>query len=513
MNASIGALLLSLAVAAFLTPVVRAGASRLGVVDNPGGRRVHTRVIPRLGGIAVVAGFFAPLLALGFTQGGVAQLFYADPSRMVGLLAGGLIVASLGAWDDVKGVRAWHKLAIQCVAAIVAWSCGFRMESFTFPWIGQVELGIFGLPCTVLWIAAVINAMNLIDGLDGLAGGIAFFACVTNFVVAALNGNPLVMLLSASLGGAILGFLLYNFNPATIFMGDSGSMFLGFVLATTSMMGASIQGSTTVAILVPLISLGVPIIDTLFAMVRRILERRPIFSPDRGHIHHRLLDLGITHRRAVLILYGVSIFFTMIAITIALGRNWEVGVALLALTVVMVGLARFIGYFEYVQIRKRQKSQIHSRSTERLRVALPYLLREVETCDGWTALRAAFERFGQRAELLSIECVSRSDAGLRNAEEFSWMADANAYPVGGRDPVRAAFDIPSARARIKFSWLSDDGEVAPQADILLQLAADTAERHVRSTLPKESLSELAADALSVGARLTPHPHTAPRAAE
>jgi UDP-GlcNAc:undecaprenyl-phosphate GlcNAc-1-phosphate transferase len=473
---------LSLVVAAAVTPFVRWAARRAGVVDNPGGRRVHTRTIPRLGGLAVVLGFFAPLVALAFTQSDVAGMFFSEPLRMVGLAAGGVVVASLGAWDDIRGVRAWHKLAVQCIAALVAWGCGFRMESFTLPFVGELELGVFGLPLTILWITAIVNAMNLIDGLDGLAGGIAFFACLTNFVVATINGNPLVMLLAAALGGAILGFLLYNFNPATIFMGDSGSMFLGFVLATTSMMGSSIQGSTTVAILVPLISLGVPIMDTLFAMVRRIMERRPIFSPDRGHIHHRLLDLGITHRRAVLILYGVSVLFTAGAITIALGRNWEVGVALLVLTVAMLGLARFVGYFEYLQIRRRQKQHIHSRGTERLRVAVPELLRALDAAER-EDVPALLERFGQVGELVHLELVPAGDAPLRGLPEVRWASPEDAIPVGGRDPVRASFDVSSAGAKLKVSWLSDDGDVSPQADILLQLAADALERRVKASLP------------------------------
>ncbi len=482
MRAALGALALSLVVAAAVTPLVRWAARRAGVVDTPGGRRVHTRVIPRLGGVAVVVGFYAPLIALAFTQSDVAEMFFADPSRLVGLLVGGVMIASLGAWDDIRGLRAWHKLAIQCLAALVAWGCGFRMENLTLPFLGELELGVFGLPVTILWIAAVVNAMNLIDGLDGLAGGIAFFACLTNFVVATLNGNPLVMLLAAALGGAILGFLLYNFNPATIFMGDSGSMFLGFVLATTSMMGSSIQGSTTVAILVPLISLGVPIMDTLFAMVRRIAERRPIFSPDRGHIHHRLLDLGITHRRAVLILYGVSILFTAGAITIALGRNWEVGGALLVLTVAMLGLARFVGYFEYLQIRRRQRQHIHSRGTERLRVAVPELLRALDVTDR-EDVAALLERFAQVGELVEIELVPAGEGPVRGLDEVRWAAPAHAYAVGGRDPVRASFDVASARAKLKVSWLSDDGDVSPQADILFQLAADALERRVKASLP------------------------------
>lgn len=487
MRASLGALVLALVVAAAVTPLVRNVARRAGVVDTPGGRRVHTKVIPRLGGIAVVLGFFAPLVALAFTQSDVAGMFFEDPLRLVGLAGGGLVVASLGAWDDIRGVRAWHKLAVQLIAALIAWGCGFRMEHLTLPFVGELDLGVFGLPITLLWIAAVINAMNLIDGLDGLAGGIAFFACLTNFVVAALNGNPLVMLLAAALGGAILGFLLYNFNPATIFMGDSGSMFLGFVLATTSMIGSSIQGSTTVAILVPLISLGVPIMDTLFAMVRRIVERRPIFSPDRGHIHHRLLDLGITHRRAVLILYGVSVLFTAAAITIALGRNWQVGVALLVLTVAMVGLARFVGYFEYLQIRRRQKQHIHSRGTERLRVAVPELIRALEDVER-ADIPGMLERFAQVAELLELELVARPGSTIRGLEAVRWLAAEDAYPTGAREPVRASFDVGSAHAQLKVAWLSDDGDVSPQADILLHIAADAIERRVKASLPAPALA-------------------------
>ena len=505
MRASVGALVLALIVAAAVTPLVRTFARRAGVVDEPGGRRVHTKVIPRLGGIAVVLGFFAPLIALAFTQSDVAGMFFEDPLRALGLAGGGLLVAALGAWDDIRGVRAWHKLAVQLIAALIAWGCGFRMENLTLPFVGELDLGVFGLPITLLWIAAVVNAMNLIDGLDGLAGGIAFFACLTNFVVAALNGNPLVMLLAAALGGAILGFLLYNFNPATIFMGDSGSMFLGFILATTSMIGSSIQGSTTVAILVPLISLGVPIMDTLFAMVRRIMERRPIFSPDRGHIHHRLLDLGITHRRAVLILYGVSVLFTAAAITIALGRNWQVGVALLVLTVAMLGLARFVGYFEYLQIRRRQRQHIHSRGTERLRVAVPELIRALEDIDR-DDIPAMLERFAQVAELLEIELEPRGEGAMRGLSSVRWIAAENAYPTGAREPVRASFDVASAHAKLKVAWLSDDGDVSPQADILLQIAADALERRVKASLPAPAPDPVAVVEAEVVERLRDSHH-------
>src|SRR4029078_2410036 len=173
---------------------------------------------------------------------------------------------------------------------------------------------------------------NLIDGLDGLAAGVVFFASMTNFVVALLSQASLPALFMATTMGAIIGFLFYNFNPARIFMGDSGSYFLGYVIAATSV-GTDHKASTAVSLLVPLMALGVPIFDTLFAMVPRFLERRPVFSPDRGHIHYPLLDMGITHRRAVLIIYGVSVLLTITAIAISLGRSWQVGITLVASSV------------------------------------------------------------------------------------------------------------------------------------------------------------------------------------
>lgn len=345
MTSLLFAFLLSAFIATSLTPAVRYLSVRWGAVDRPGGRHIHQYSIPRLGGIAVGLGFFAPFLALFLLDTEVARLFFSEPLRMIGLALGGLVVATLGALDDLRGIRAWQKLAVQGGAALIAFACGYRIDAMNFPGIGTVEMGVFAAPVTVLWIVAIINALNLIDGLDGLAAGVAFFACVANFVMAAVGHNLLVMLISASLGGAVLGFLVYNFNPASIFMGDSGSMLLGFVLATMSLLGSAIKSSTTIAILVPLVALGLPIMDTLFAMLRRILERRPIFSPDRGHIHHRLLELGITHRRAVLILYGISVFCTIGAIGLSLGRSLQVGSVLLLVAVALFGMFRFANTF------------------------------------------------------------------------------------------------------------------------------------------------------------------------
>ena len=329
MRAFVFAFIVAAVSTALLTPLVRRLALRVGAVSNPGGRNVNERSVPRLGGIAIAVGFLVPLAALSLTESVVAETLRSEWRKVAGLLAGALLLVGVGVLDDTRRMRAVHKLLAQVAAASLAYAAGYHIESVALPLLGSMSMGVFALPVTVLWIVGVVNALNLIDGLDGLAGGIAFFAGVTNFVVASVSKDVFQGAVMATMLGSVLGFLIFNFNPARIFMGDSGSYFLGFVLGTTSLVGSTQKTSTAVAILVPVLALGVPIFDTLFTMLRRFLERRPIFSPDRGHIHHRLLDMGITHRRAVLILYGVSFALTVAAIGVSLGRSWEVGVAIL----------------------------------------------------------------------------------------------------------------------------------------------------------------------------------------
>lgn len=399
--------------------------------------------------------------------------------HIVGLVTGGLLVSGLGAFDDVRGVRAWTKLAIQTIAASVAYACNYRIDAVKVPFFGHLDMGIFGLPVTVLWIVAIINAVNLIDGLDGLAGGVAFFACVTNFVVGAINHDPLVMLLSASLGGSLLGFLLFNFNPASIFMGDSGSMFIGYVLATTSILSSSVKSSTTVAILVPLIALGLPIMDTLFAMVRRVLERRPIFSPDRGHIHHQLLAMGINHRRAVLTLYGLSVLFTSGAILLSMGRNWQVGGALFLLSLAVIGVVRSMGNFQVALQRWRRRERVRPPSVDVLRTAVPAALQRIAGAREISDLAGLLEEFGKGAHLAAIE-LENSESEQMPA--FVWSTENTHDPAGGRELVNATYPLAAAgpRATLRFAWMTE-GEVTPEADILLQLIADACEARIRRT--------------------------------
>jgi UDP-GlcNAc:undecaprenyl-phosphate/decaprenyl-phosphate GlcNAc-1-phosphate transferase len=344
----IESVVLAFAVALLVTgllihPVIRL-ARHLDAMATPGGRHVHAQKTPRLGGLAIAAGYFTAIVfgvAL-LPAETIAGADAFDAPLLTGLVLGALGMVVLGFVDDTRGVRAKHKLLIQALVALGVCACGLRIDGVYMPFLGAVDLGIFAIPLTVLWIVGVINAINLIDGLDGLAGGVVVFAALTNFVVAMVAGNAVMAMVMAAVVGATLGFLRFNFNPARIFMGDSGSYFLGFLLATLSATSPHQKTSTAVSILVPLLALGLPIFDTLLAIVRRVLKRQPMFSPDRGHIHHLLLDLGLTPRRAVLILYATSMGFTVTACTIALGRDWEVGVALVVASAMVVGLVRFV---------------------------------------------------------------------------------------------------------------------------------------------------------------------------
>jgi UDP-GlcNAc:undecaprenyl-phosphate GlcNAc-1-phosphate transferase len=328
-------------------------------------------------------------------------------------------------------------------------------------------MGSFALPVTVLWIVGITNAINLIDGLDGLAGGVAFCAALTNLVVAVITGNTFVAVVMSGLLGAIAGFLFFNFNPARIFMGDSGSYFVGFVLGTMSLVGAQIA-STAVSFLVPVLALGLPIMDTLFSMLRRVLERRSPFDPDRGHIHHRLLDMGLTHKRAVLVLYGMCSVFTASAIVVALCRTWAVGMALLAATVAVVVLVRFVGYFDYLMLLRRERTHLRSADAEMLRRAVPDVLARLSTAPTEADALLAVTHMVERGCLISAQVVTRNPS----ATHWSWPPQP---PVVAPKAVSTRFPLGTealARADLRVDWESAAGIVTPQSEVLLQLVAD-----------------------------------------
>ncbi len=469
--------IIALVVVTTLTPLVRALAFRVGAVAHPGGRHVHQKSIARMGGLAICVGVFAALGFVCHADAIAAAAFGEARLRVVGLVVGAAAICGVGVIDDIRGVRAVHKLLAQIAVAVFSYGCGLRIAAVHLPLITDIGAGPMALPLTVLWIVGVINAINLIDGLDGLAAGVVFFAATTNLVVSCLNGVAMVAVLSGAAAGAVLGFLFYNWNPARIFMGDSGSYFLGYLLATTALLGAQ-KASTAVSLLVPVMALGVPIFDTLFAMVRRVLEQRSVFSPDRGHIHHRLLDMGLTQRRAVMIIYGVCVAFTAAAIGVALEHTWQVGGALLGATGVMIGLVRFVGYFDYLHQRLRQKARLRSRDVEVLRYAVPELPQRFGDARTEPELLRELWRFAAAASLGFVEVIDTSGGGARCLSR--WPEGFDPEGAGGRDMLTATYPIGDgeARAALRFGWFSDFGDVTPQSEILLQVATDVLAAHL-----------------------------------
>jgi UDP-GlcNAc:undecaprenyl-phosphate GlcNAc-1-phosphate transferase len=455
------------ALSAAMTPPIRSLAIRLRALSRPGGRNLNERAVPRMGGVAVAIGTLAPLALVAMVHSSVGASLRADALQLLGLVAGGVFLCGVGTLDDVRRLRAIHKLALQVAAAVIAFSCGYRIEAVRLPLIGELSMGVFALPVTTLWVVGVTNAINLIDGLDGLAAGVAFFAGLTNFVVAYVNGSIFVAAVMAAMLGAVVGFLVFNFNPARIFMGDSGSYFLGYVLGSVSLAGSSQKASTAVSVLVPLVALGLPIVDMLFTIARRFLEKRSIFSPDRGHIHHRLLDMGLTHRRAVLLLYGVCLVLTAAAIGISLGRSWQVGLALLCATLVVVTISRFVGYFEYLLLLRGQHPRAWDRHSRLLRDAMPEMARRLSEARSEPDVFAALEQLTALAQLDSANIVP-----------VDVDAKVSVQPPAEIDErVALLFAIgpdATAQSAICFRWRPEDGRVSPQAETLLQIVADLA---------------------------------------
>jgi UDP-GlcNAc:undecaprenyl-phosphate GlcNAc-1-phosphate transferase len=321
-----------------LTPLVKRFAFWVGAVDAPNHRKVHTRIMPRLGGLAI----FLAFVGAYFIVSPAFNTFNRDAA--MGLLLGGLVIVITGALDDRFQLSPKWKLFGQLIAAGIVVAFGLRIDFLNVPFVHAWNLiAWISIPLTVFWIVGVTNAINLIDGLDGLSAGVSGIATATIMVVALMMGESgvTVVLLSAVLLGSIVGFLFYNFHPAKIFMGDSGALFLGFSLATFSIMG--FKQATLISFLVPLLILGVPLSDTFFAILRRYVNKMPISAPDKSHLHHCLLQLGFSHRKTVLIIYGISAVFGLCAILMSQASLWVAILIVAALFIVLIVGAEAIG--------------------------------------------------------------------------------------------------------------------------------------------------------------------------
>ena len=287
--------LIALFLSLLLVPGVGKLAIRIGAVDKPNARKVHTHIMPRMGGLAIYTSFVVVLF-----------LSHSVTKELLGLFLGGTVLVIVGIIDDMKDIPAKVKLCGQILAACIVVAFGVRVDFMTNIFHGDIfSLSIFSIPVTIIWIVAIINAVNLIDGLDGLAAGISIIAAATMAISGYASGQLLMASMAMILIGATLGFLRYNFHPAKIFMGDTGSMFLGYNLAVFAVLGVT-KSFTALSLVTPILVLAIPILDTLFAIIRRKMNHKPIFKPDKHHLHHCLLNYGFSHRDTVLIIYAVS---------------------------------------------------------------------------------------------------------------------------------------------------------------------------------------------------------------
>ena len=310
--------------------------------DSLTARKTHTGQIPRLGGIAIFLSSTLLVMAVLFLDNAIGDRFRNIQTQIIALLCATTFIFLVGLVDDVRGVRARYKLLAQIIAAGLMCLAGTRIESLNFANLFTLRFGLASFPLTILWIVGITNAVNLIDGLDGLAAGICTIACTVIAVFALVRGELVLVVMMLALVGSLSGFLFFNFNPARIFMGDCGSMFLGFVLGATSVMCAMKSG-TMVALALPAVVLGLPIFDTAFSILRRYLGRWDITSPDRGHLHHRLLDMGLRHRHVVIIMYAITVIIAGLGMFMMVTRGGGTIIVLLCVILLLILAFRAVG--------------------------------------------------------------------------------------------------------------------------------------------------------------------------
>ncbi|WP_101843014.1 glycosyltransferase family 4 protein [Halobacillus sp. Marseille-P3879] len=316
-----------------ITPIIIKLAVYINALDTPDIRKVHTKQMPRLGGLAIFISVLSGML-----------IFTPYSSNVYPLLVGGIIIAITGVLDDIISLAPIYKLSGQVTAALVVILSGVKIEFVNLPFGGPFEFGVLSIPITLMWIIGVTNAINLVDGLDGLAAGISSIALLTITSMAVMMGNGFVVFTGIIVLGATLGFLVFNFYPAKIFMGDTGAMFLGFMISVLALLG--FKNVTLFSFVIPILILGVPISDTLITIIRRVLQNQPIMKPDFSHLHHNLLKLGCTHPQTVIIIYTLSALFSLAAVLFSqatLINSLVVATILIFSTEIMIEVSQVAG--------------------------------------------------------------------------------------------------------------------------------------------------------------------------
>ncbi len=483
-----GAALLALV----LTPLVVRLARAVNVLDEPGLRKVHAAAIPRLGGLAIVIPTLALVVPVFLLDNDVGRQFRDLQVQLVTLLGASALVFAVGLVDDILGLAPRYKLMVEVVAAGVVCAGGTTIDGFSVGGGHHVSFGWLAIPLTMLWIVGITNAVNLIDGLDGLAAGISLITCTVLCSIAVYMQRPVMAVLMLGLIGSLVGFLFYNFNPAKIFLGDCGSLFLGFMVGSASVV-TSHKTSTLLALALPVLALGVPIFDTLFSMLRRLAERRSMFAPDRGHIHHRLLSRGLGHRRVVLLLYAVSVAACGFGLLMVFTQD-VVQVAMFALAIAfLVFVFRFSGVISLKNVlRNLNKNQGIAREVRQeindfhvVQVAL----REAQGVDAWwTALCDGARSLG----FVSLALEPAGDAP--RVPERHWSSDperrtADGRAVGFRFVLHDVHGRPAARVEAVLSRRRSFESVGRRAALFGRLLDEHGIGHVLDGTGNATLEE------------------------
>lgn len=440
------------------TPVLRRLWARWGLLDSaitPGPHQ--RRPIPRLGGVIIYAALLGALLALFFPSNVISEEFRAQLPTLWLLWGPATLMLLVGVADDIWGMSAWVKFSAQVTAALWLVSAGVRISHLSLPWGHTAELGVLSSGVTLLWLVGVTNAFNLIDGLDGLAAGVAFLSASAIAVTALMVNDRMVVVLTVALAGALLGFLRHNFNPATILLGDSGSMFIGFVLAASAVVWYQ-KTTTAIAVAAPLLAFALPVTDTTVTVLRRTLRGQSWFESDRHHIHHRLLALGLTPRQVVLLLYATSALAALGCILIARGHNLVTGMVLLMfMALCWFGVRRlaYPEFSEFGQVFSRKRLTAQWRLRERIEV----LQAATSAPEFWERLRVSADILEldhlelqlpparrARLQLSAEERLGQAASGSEDALSSLWLLSVPLAPgtalILGRDPLRTVSALP-----------------------------------------------------------------------
>jgi UDP-GlcNAc:undecaprenyl-phosphate GlcNAc-1-phosphate transferase len=431
-----------------LTPLVRRLCERFKLLDVPiDGRRIHSSAVPRLGGVAIYLSCVIALATLPFVDNLLTQTLRGRATEILVALIPATLVFLFGVYDDLRGTNAVVKFAALGLIATLFFVLGGRIEVLSIPFVGAIQLPlIVSLLVTVFWLVAIANAFNLIDGMDGLASGAALFSSLVILTISFAQGQPMMIVFSLILCGALAGFLRYNFNPASIFLGDSGALFVGFTLASLSVLGSQ-KATTTVAIAIPILAFGLPVVDTAVTIVRRLISGKPIFQGDNEHIHHMLMARGWSQQRAVLVLYAACAAFGLAAILFNGTGSRLIGFGLFVLGVVtLLGLGR-LRYHEVDELRagfKRTVGDRRSRIANNLRVrrASVALSKASDMDQIFDAVRIMLE-----CEEFAYADAQLGDVGDVDMNFRVFKACRQRYPVQ---------NIEFRKGRISWSWKRTD---------------------------------------------------------